>query len=100
MLARHEPDPGGELAPGLKGARFGDRRRDRRGADHADAGNGLQPPAHITRAMLGVDAAFKLPDLSLQRGKLVDQWLQGLPHRAGQLPGLAASLPNDGEQRL
>ena len=49
--------------------------------------------------MLGVDAAFELPDLGLQRGELIDERLQGLPHRAGQLPGLA-SLPNDGEQRL
>ena len=43
----------------------------------------------ITRAMLGVDAAFELPDLRLQRSELIDERLQGLPHRLGQLPGLA-----------
>src|SRR6266536_859969 len=52
ILARHEPNPGREIAPRPECRRVRDRRRDRGRPDETDTGDGLQPLACLVPPML------------------------------------------------
>ena len=63
ILSWYEPDPGRKVTSGLEDARVRDGRSDGGRTNHSDAGDGFEPLACLTRAMLGVDALLERCDL-------------------------------------
>jgi hypothetical protein len=53
ILARHQPNPGREIASRPKHRRIRRRRHDRGRPQNPDARDGLNPPAHLVRAISG-----------------------------------------------
>jgi hypothetical protein len=81
MLARHEPDPSGEVSPRFKGVRIGDGCCNRGCTYHANARHTFEPLALVAGAVLGMNASFEPTYLLAESYELHDERLQGQPHR-------------------
>src|SRR6202049_2460775 len=62
ILARHQPDPGREIASRPEHRRVRRRRHDRGRPQNPDARDGFNPLARLVRAMLHLDPLLDRPD--------------------------------------
>ena len=83
VLARHQPQPGRELAPAAEGGRVGDGRRQGAGGHRPDPGDGRQPPAGRAGAVPGQQLPAECRQPRRQLLELLDQHQQDPARRLG-----------------
>src|SRR5262245_5201308 len=66
VLFRHQADPGREVTTGSKGLGIGDAGNQSRRQHRSDAGNGIEPPTRLARAMPESEDTIKNADLFLE----------------------------------